>query len=36
MKIGYIIQKILRKVFNRPCVNRSNIDKVHKLILGQL
>ena len=36
MKIGYVIQKILRKVFNCPCVNRSNIDKSAQIDIGSV
>lgn len=36
MKIGYVIQKILRKVFNRSCVNRSNIDKSAQIDIGSV
>ena len=34
MKLGYIIQKILKKMFNRPCVNQSNIEKSARIEIG--
>lgn len=34
MKQGYIIQKILRKMFNRPCIKESKIDATAKVDVG--
>lgn len=36
MKLGYIIQKILKKMFNRPCVNQSNIEKSARIDIGSV
>ena len=36
MKLGYIIQKILKKMFNRPCINQSNIEKSARIDIGSV
>lgn len=36
MKFGYVIKKILKKLFNRPCVNQSNIDKGARIDIGSV
>lgn len=36
MKLRYVVQKILKKVFNRPCVNQSNIDKSARIDIGSV
>lgn len=36
MKLGYVIQEILRKMFDRACVNQSNIDKSARIDIGSV
>ncbi len=31
MKIEYVIQKILKKIFNRPCIKESKIDSTVRI-----
>lgn len=36
MKLLYVVQKFLRKAFNRPCINNSIIDKKAKVDIGTI
>lgn len=34
MKLRYIIQKVFRKIFNRPCIDASTLDKTSRVDIG--
>lgn len=34
MKIEYVVQKILKKIFNRPCIKESRIDNTARIDVG--
>lgn len=36
MKLGYSVQKVFRKIFNRPCVSQSRINKSARIDVGSI